>query len=198
MKKIFISLTIIFISGFNNIFAQETVVPVKSPHQISLETGYRNVFSVIDRSNVLNGNQVRNGFGFLLDYGWKVSGLDGSKPAIYITVPIGYTWMFASNPASKNITMLNYGWTIRHELSKNRPITPFLGYGLQLNTLSMKDLPGGTMGHQTQFEFGLNMNTKSHLVYFAKIQYSYASYPRLGDDKRIHYQFADIRIGARF
>lgn len=200
MKKIIFSFTLIsfLLSGISNLAAQETVKLVKSPRQMSLEAGYRNVFSIIDRSNVLNGNNVSHGFGFLFDYGWKVSGLDGSKPAIYLTVPIGYTWMFASDASSKNMTMLNYGWTVRHELSKNKKITPFVGYGLLLNTLKMKDLPGGTMGHQTQFDLGLNFNTNSRFVYFAKIQYSYTSYPRLNDDKRIHFQFADLRIGARF
>ena len=170
----------------------------KVPKQLSIEGGYRYMLPVVDHSNVLAGNSATNGYGFLFDYGWQVSGLNGTKPAIYLTVPMGYTVMMPDNLLSKQISMLNYGWTVRHELNKNKKLIPFAGYGLLLNTLKLKGTDGGVMGHQTQFELGANLNTNSRLKYFGKIQYSYTSYPRLNDDKRMHFQFFDLRIGARF
>lgn len=180
-----------------NVFAQETAI-VKVPKQISIEAGYRYVLPVIDNSNVLGGNSATNGYGFLVDYAWKLSGLNGKRPGVYLSVPLGYSIMLPDNSASKRVSMLNYGWTVRHELSVNKPITPFVGYGLLLNTLKVAETDGGVMGHQTQFEFGANLNTKTRLKYFAKLEYSYTSYPKLGDSKRIHYQFLDLRLGVRF
>jgi len=189
---------------FNTLFLISTTLTAqekasyKVPKQLSIEGGYRYMLPVIDNSNVLQGNSATNGYGFLFDYGWQVSGLNGTKPAIYLTVPMGYTVVMPDNLLSKQISMLNYGWTVRHELNKNKKFTPFAGYGLLLNTLKIKGTDGGVMGHQTQFELGANLNTNSRLKYFGKIQYSYTSYPRLNDDKRMHFQFFDLRIGARF
>ena len=170
----------------------------KVPKQYSFELGYRNIFSVIDNANALLGNSATHGYGFLFDYAWQLSGLNKKRPAVFLSVPMGYTVVFADNDLSKNISLLNYGWTVRHELATNKQIVPFVGYGLLLNTLKVKGTPGGVMGHQTQFEYGYNFNAKSRVKYFAKIQYSYTSFPKLGVRERIHFQFADLRVGVRF
>ncbi|MDD3320759.1 MAG: hypothetical protein PHS59_04875 [Paludibacter sp.] len=170
----------------------------KVPKQYSFELGYRNIFSVIDNANALMGNSATHGYGFLFDYAWQLSGLNKKRPAVYLSVPMGYTVVFADNNLSKNISLLNYGWTVRHELAENKSSVPFLGYGLLLNTLKVNGTPGGVMGHQTQFEFGYNFNAKSKVKYIAKIQYSYASFPKLGVKERLHFQFADLRVGVRF
>ncbi len=197
-KNIFFSFLLISSVILTSTISAQEKLKYKVPKQYSIEGGYRYVLPVIDRSNVLGENMATNGYGVLFDYGWQLSGLNGTKPAIFLTVPMGYTIMLPDNNLSKQISMLNYGWTIRHELSKNKKITPFVGYGLLLNTLKIKDIDGGVMGHQTQFDLGANLNTNTRLKYFAKIQYSYTSYPRLNDDKRMHFQFVDIRVGARF
>jgi hypothetical protein len=170
----------------------------KVPKQISFEAGYRNLFSVIDHSDVLADNKTMHGYGFLFDYAWQLSGLNKRKPAVYLSVPLGYSVLFAGNSSSKTISLLSYGWTIRHELNVDRSVTPFLGYGLLLNTLKLRGVEGGVMGHQTQFDFGINIKTASNIKPFAKIEYSYTSFPRMGDSKRIHFQFVDVRLGLRF
>lgn len=196
-KNILLVITAFFITS--TLFAQIDSTLSKSPHQISVEVGYRNVFSVIDRSVVPFINTATHGYGAVIDYGWKVSGLNGKKPAGYLTVPLGYNVMYASNGTSKNISMLSYGWTVRHELAKqNAKIIPFVGYGLLLNTLKVQGTEGGVMGHQTQFELGTNFNTSTRLKYFAKVAYSYTSYPKLGESKRIHLQYFDVKFGVRF
>lgn len=199
MKKTILFFSVIA-AAFSTIKAQETSdAPFyKVPHQISIEGGYRYVLPVIDNSAVLGGNSVTNGYGLMLDYGWKVSGFSDHKSNIYLTIPIGYSVMLPDNPSSVRLSMLNYGWTVRHEIGKGKKITPFAGYGLLLNSLSVKGVDGSVMGHQTRFEFGANLNTSTKLKYYAKLQYSYASFPRLDDDKRIHFQFLDLRLGVRF
>lgn len=190
---------IVFISFISIQISAQVSKIIKTPKQYSIEVGYRNVFYQPD--NLLNVNnevnQATNGFGFLLDYGWQLSGWDGKKAAAFITVPIGYTVIMPDNALSKRISMLNYGWTVRHELKKDGKIVPFLGYGLLLNTLKIDGTLGSVMGHQTQFEFGANFNTNTRLKYYAKIQGSYTSYPKLGVKERIHFMFADVVVGVR-
>lgn len=169
----------------------------KVPKQYSLEFGYRNLFSVIDHSNSYS-NSATHGYGFLFDYAWQLSGLNKKRPAVYLSVPMGYAVIFADDNASKRISLFSYGWTTRHEFGVNKSVTPFVGYGLLLNTLKIKGTSGGVMGHQTQFEGGFNFKTNYKLKYFAKIQYSYTSFPKLGAKERIHFQFADLRVGVRF
>lgn len=75
---------------------------------------------------------------------------------------------------------------------------PFVGYGLLLNTLRFDGTEGSIFGHQTQFEFGYNLKTSTRIQYFAKVQYSYTSYPQLNEPERIKYHYADVRLGIRF
>ena len=165
----------------------------KAPKQYSLEFGYRNLFA---HSNLTMDNT--HGYGALFDYAWQLSGFDGTKNASYISVPMGYTILQSNDALSKQLSMLNYGWTVRHELSRNKLITPFVGYGLLLNNMRIEDTEGSLFGHQTQFELGVNFNTKTRLKYFAKVQYSYTSYPRFNEPERIRLHYADLRVGIRF
>lgn len=197
MKIKFYSL--IFVLFFVSLSQAQVTNLVKVPKQYSVEFGYRNVFNqTIYRNQIEIMNEATHGYGVLFDYAWQLSGFDGKKAKSFITVPMGYTMIQADNDASKAISMLNYGWTVRHELKKHSNTMPFVGYGLFLNDLRFKDIEGSAFGHQTQFEFGYNFNNLSRIKYFAKIQYSYTSYPQFEESKRIRYHFADIRVGLRF
>ena len=166
----------------------------KAPTQYSFEIGYRNLFS---HSNNINLNNS-HGYGVLFDYAWQLSGFDGTKNASYISVPIGYTILPGNDALSKSVNMLNYGWTVRHELGKNKKVIPFVGYGLLLNNMRITKREGSVFGHQTQFDLGVNFHTRTRLIYFAKVQYSYTSYPQFDQEKRFKLHYADLRVGIRF
>lgn len=165
----------------------------KVPKQYSFEIGPRYLFS---HSNITLNNSM--GFGGLFDYAWQLSGFDGTKNASFISVPMGYTILPGNDAATERISMLNYGWTVRHELARNKKMIPYVGYGLFLNDLKIKGTEGSVFGHQTEFDFGLNFNTSTRLIYFVKLQYSYTSYPRFNEPERIKLHYADIRLGVRF
>ena len=193
---------------------KDSVVIKRIPHQISVEFGYRNSFyqntyllsngnyAEFDANGKVLPNQTYNsathGVGILADYAWQFGGLTGKKPAIYLSIPMGYTILLPDNSASKRISMLNYGWTIRHNLAtSDKKLIPFVGYGLFLNNMSVDGVPGSVSGHQTQFEGGLNFSTATKLQYFVKLQGSYSSYPKLGNGKSLHFMYADLRVGVR-
>ena len=207
------ALLIILIINVASLFAQKdsTIFKLiaKVPHQISVEFGYRNSFyqntylttlgTYFDVNSPQQINSATNGVGFLVDYGWQLSGLNGKKPAVYLTVPMGYSILFPDNSASKRVSMLNYGWTLRHELAtKDKKIIPFIGYGLFLNNMSVEGVSGSVSGHQTQFEGGVNFKTDTKLNYFVKLQASYSSYPKLDYNKSLHFMYLDVRAGVRF
>ena len=222
MKKNVLFYFSLYLLLFNSIglYAQKdsTILKIisKVPHQISFEFGYRNSFyqntylltngtyALIDASTgkVTPGqtyNSATHGVGFLADYGWQLSGLNGKKPAVYLTIPMGYSILLPDNNTSKRVSMLNYGWTIRHELAtKDKKIIPFVGYGLFLNNMSVKGVSGSVSGHQTQFEGGVNFKIKNKLNYYTKLQVSYSSYPKLGYSKSLHFMYLDVRAGIRF
>jgi len=185
-KIIFLVLLSVFTININAQFK-------KVPKQYSFEAGYRNLFG---QSNLMN--KTMHGYGFLFDYAWQLSGFDGTKAASYITVPMGYTILQPVDQFNKGMSMLNYGWTVRHELKKKSDIMPFVGYGLFLNDLKIRERDGSVFGHQTQFEFGYDFKTDTRIRYFAKIQYSYTSYPQFDEKERIRLHYADLRIGIRF
>lgn len=186
--------TLLLIFSLSIVTAQQATATFKKvPKEYSLEGGYRTVFN---QSNI--SNKASQGYGFLFDYAWQLSGFDGTKAKSFISVPMGYTILLPDNPLQQRTSMLNYGWTVRHELKKQARWMPFVGYGLFLNTLRFQETEGGVFGHQTQFEFGYNYRTASRWQYFAKIQYSYTSYPQLNEPERIRYHYADLRFGVRF
>lgn len=209
-KSIKISMiTIIVAVNTSIVFAQKDSAIFKVPHQISVEFGYRYSFyqntyllsngGYNDPANPQTLNSASNGVGILADYAWQLSGLNGKKPAVYLTIPMGYSILLPDNPTSKRVSMLNYGWTIRHELAtKDKKIILFIGYGLFLNNLSVDGVQGSVSGHQTQFEGGANFKTNSKLIYFAKLQVSYSSYPKLAYNKSLHFMYLDLRAGVRF
>lgn len=190
IKKTLIFTALLFLSI--NTFSQGTTL-LKAPKEYSFEMGYRNLFG---QSNFTN--KTTHGYGMLLDYAWQLSGFNGEKNKSYISVPMGYTVLMPDDIDSKSIHMLNYGWTVRHELGRNKPVIPFVGYGLLLNNMRITDTKGSLFGHQTQFDFGLNFNTSTRLKYFAKIEYSYTSYPQFNEPERIRLHYADLRVGVRF
>ncbi len=214
MKNIFFKLILIFAFSFSSsvMFAQKDSVHFRIPHQISVEFGYRYSFYqntylsdagtyIGDPGNTISQtlNKATSGVGILADYAWQLSGFNNKKPAIYLSIPMGYTIFLPDNPTSKRISMLNYGWTIRHNLAtSDKKLIPFVGYGLFLTNMSV-GIPnwGSVSGHQTQFEGGLNFSTSTKLQYFVKLQASYSSYPKLGYAKSLHFMYADLRVGVR-
>jgi hypothetical protein len=215
MKKFLLKAIFIFscLIISTSVFAQKDSVHLRIPHQISVEFGYRysfypntgltntGAYAALDADKKVlpyDHNLTTSGVGILADYAWQFGGFNGKKPAIYLSIPMGYTVLLPDNPSSKRISMLNYGWTIRHELAtKEKKIIPFIGYGLFLNNLSVDGVSGSVSGHQTQFEGGLNFKTATKLNYFVKLQVSYSSYPKLNAGNSLHFMYADLRLGVR-
>lgn len=187
--KIVFFLTFFVLSIFAS--AQHEVAE-RVPKQRSFEFGYRYTFANSFPNTAIHGASV------MFDYGWQVSGFNKHK-AIFITIPVGYTYSFALNsPEDVDMRMLSYGWTIRHELAKNRRSIPFIGYALLFDQLAFNGTEGGIMGHQTRFEFGYNFRCDKKLKYFVKAEYSYNSFASLGAKKRNSIQFVEIKSGIRF
>jgi len=111
MKKIFI---LIFVSQFLLKPITSQVSPFeKVTKQYSLALEYtNNLTSTYD-------NIATNGFGIEFDYAWKLSGYH-KKKNVFISIPLGFK-VFSSS-TSKDVKVLTYGWSVRHELLKNNKI----------------------------------------------------------------------------
>jgi len=186
MKKIFLFL---FLAP-TLLFSQEKVFE-KVPKQYSFEMGYRYVYS----SNF--ENKAPMGYTMLFDYAWQLSGFTENKKKIFLSVPLGYTYLMGQD-TMKDMRILSYGWTVCHELTKNKKITPFLGYALLLNSLSINGTKGSVFGHQTRFDFGCNFNINKRIKPFTKIEYSFTRYAFLGNSKSKMLQAVEIKAGIRF
>ena len=166
--------------------AQETH---RVPKNYALELGYRYLpATTFDIKNA--GPTV------LFDYAWQLSGFSG-KPASFITVPLGYTFL-SQGESNNSARILSYGWTVRHHLSADRKAIPYVGYGLLLNQLRMSNLDGSVFGHQTRFDFGYLFTLNEYLRLFAKLEYSYTRYPRLGLTSSDKIHAAELKVGLRF
>lgn len=189
MRKLLLSL--LLVGSMLNGYSQENLI--KAPKVKSLELGYYNIASSTF-SNISN-----HGITALFDYSWQLSGFNNSRAAAYISVPLGYTYFHNfSNDSTKNSTrILAYGWTVKHDLAKDKKVVPFLGYGLLLNQLSFKDVVGRTFGHQTRFDFGLDFHNCS-MVHYLKVEYSFTRYPQFGKSKSEIVHAASIKYGFRF
>ena len=161
----------------------------KVPKQYSIEMGYRMVSA--------NDFEGLNSMGttILFDYAWQLSGFISKKPS-YISVPLGYTYLFHGK-GEKSARILSYGWSVRHDLLKEKSWTPFIGYSLVLNQLSIESTEGQLFGHQTKFDFGLDHMISEKLTMFTKIEYSMTRYPQL--EKESSWMRAyEFKFGLRF
>lgn len=137
-----------------------------------------------------------NGGGIMLDYGWQVSGFNGKKCRSYLSVPLGYS-IIVDNKNHNRGSLLNYGWAVTHELSKDSNNVPFIGYGLLLNQYRFDEIDGSIFGHQSKFEFGINHYLSNKWVLYGKLDYSYLRFPSLYESKsRTIHQF-EVKFGAK-
>jgi hypothetical protein len=187
MKKLIILLLVSLPVLVN---AQDTVFN-KVPKQISIEAGYRRITS----SELTN--KASNGFSFLLDYAWQLSGFHGGR-ASFISVPLGYTFMLSDMEPSVSARVMSYGWTVRHELRVQKGWVPYIGYGLMLNNYAEHGVDGHQFAHQTRFSLGLNQYNSSGIQPYAQLDYSMTYYPQLGVKGSLAYKFVEVKIGARF
>jgi hypothetical protein len=159
------------------------------PKFVSAELGYRYIPST--------SFDIKNqGMTLLVDYAWQLSGFTG-KPAAFISVPLGYTYLFGGN-SSNSGRILSYGWTVRHELKSKGKAIPFLGYGLLLNQLKIENIDGAVFGHQTCLNFGYRFKSEKKTNYYIKLEYSYSRYPHLGAKKSDSMQALEFKTGIRF
>lgn len=183
MTRIIWSLALLFI--INTAQAQME----KVPKQYSLETGYIYTFD--------NGfeNSGSNGGHILFDYAWQLSGFH-KKSAAFISVPLGYSWLIGQGD-DKDLRILSYGWTVRHNLAHDKNWIPFLGYGLLLNQLRQEGTDGSIFGHQTQFAFGYTYNKPRKIKPFIKVEYSLIRFPQFGSDQSYRMNHFAVKVGAR-
>lgn len=186
LKILFLSLMLAPISLFAQLDKKDRV-----PKQISAEIGTRYVFS-----NSFE-NQVDLGYTLLLDYAWQLSGFE-RKNASYLSVPLAYTMLLPAREGDNRVSILSYGWTVRHELSRDKKWIPFIGYALLLNQWRESSVDGSVFGHQTRFDVGINLQTKTRLSCFAKIEYSFTRFPELGEKKSNQIHVGELKIGLRF
>jgi hypothetical protein len=194
MKIIYLVFANIFLLTLSqgSVLGQTANNQERVPKQKSIELGYRYV--IYDNFQ----NTALHGVSLMFDYGWQVSGLN-KKKAVFITIPVGYAYTLAKDRMNEvDVRILSYGWTIRHELAKNKNAVPFIGYGLLMNQLAFNGTDGSVMGHQTRFEFGYNFRNLKKLKYFVKAEYSFSSFAKLGDKRRNYIHSMDIKTGIRF
>jgi hypothetical protein len=169
----------------------QTIEKDRVPRSYTLELGSRYVIS-----SGFEGHPSL-GYSIMLDYAWQLSGFE-TKSKSFISVPLGYTMFPKDTDEGVNVSVLSYGWTVRHEIGRDKKWVPFLGYALLLNQLREFGKEGTVFGHQTKFDLGLNFNTTQRLDYFAKIEYSFTRYPALGKAKSDQVHAMEIKFGLRF
>jgi hypothetical protein len=162
----------------------------KAPKFYSFEMGYRYLpATTFDIKN--------QGMTLLFDYAWQLSGFGGMKPAAYISVPLGYTYLFGGEGTNTS-RILSYGWTVKHDLKVTGKAIPYFGYGLLLNQLKITGTDGSVFGHQTRFDFGYLFKTGMRADLYAKAEYSYTRYPRFGSKVSDTIHAAELKLGLRF
>lgn len=163
----------------------------KVPKQMSLEAGFRRI-----TSSELS-NKASNGASVLFDYAWQLSGFNGGR-ASFISVPLGYTFMWSDLKPSNAVRVISYGWTVRHELRPQDGWVPYIGYALMLNNYSEQGVDGHQFAHQTRFSLGLNQYNTSNFQPYLQIDYSMTFYPQWGTKGSLGHKFVELKFGVRF
>lgn len=184
----YILLFVITIFFLTTIYSQNTVFEKVSKQYSIVFTGESVIKSTYD-------NIAKSGFGFELDYAWKLSGYN-KKKNVFLSLPIGYKFFKSTN--NQGLKVLEYGWKVRHELRKNKNWTPYLAYSLLLNQNWFEGVKGSTFGHQTRFSFGINKKIKNKLFFNIILNYSLIRIPSLNNVKADRLTRMSIGAGLRF
>lgn len=186
LTTIFIFISIITIE------AQQNTPFFRIPRIKTFEAGYKYLPENSFSKTTVHGET------FWFDYAWQLRGFDSTKNAVYISIPLGLT-LLQGNDIDADIHILEYGWTIRHNILRNRKWIPWIGYALLLNNVQIYDRSGSLFGHQTRLEIGITHNKpKKHLNPLFKIEYGYARFPQFNETKSNVIQHITIKVGFRF
>jgi len=161
----------------------------KVSKQYSLLAGYSNI------TKSSSNNIATTGYALEFDYSWKLSGYNKKKSS-YITVPIGYRSY--SSSTFNNINILFYGWTVRHNLRKNKKWIPYLSYSLLLNQIWYQNIKGNDMGHQTRFAFGFDRRLNKFSALTLALNYSFIRFPGLDQNRPEKFTTVSVIGGYRF
>lgn len=178
---------VFFILTLKTLRAQEIE---KAPKIKTFELGYRYNYAVT------YSNFPKNGISMVFDYGWQLSGFH-KKAAAFISVPFGYTFFTASGSEKKS-SLIFYGWTVRHNLTRDKKYIPYFGYHLLLNQLKFKGISGRDIGHETRFEFGYNILLKEKKQLVVKIEYGMIFIPSFNQTKSESMKYFGVKTGYRF
>lgn len=162
------------------------------PKVKSLEGGYR----YIGHTGM---NIQPAGWGVQGDVMWQVSGFKGKRPS-FISIPMGFSqFNTGGSDTAVNGSALYYGWTIKHNLARDKKWIPVLSYNLLMNQLWLKGSEGRVMGHETRFDFAYEYHPgKSSLYYFVKLEYSHISFPAIGKPGSDKLDVFSVKFGVGF
>jgi len=185
MKRL-LSILLMLLS-FSLTYAQENE---RVPKVKTFETGYRYMYT-----STYSG-LPKNAMAIAFDYAWQLSGF-GGKAASFISVPFGYTYFIPASGES-NASLIYYGWTVKHNLTKDKKFVPFLGYMLLLNQLKFKGVEGRDIGHETRFEFGYDIHLKGKMSLLVKLEYGMTFIPGFNKEKSDGFKNIGLKTGIRF
>lgn len=189
MTKPLLPMLLLVFTLTSSLFSEEIIERVPKSYSLALgwEWAHKNAISPSEP----------HGFIAMFDYAWQVSGIDGSRVATYITIPLGYSYF----PQDSSMGILSYGWTIRHDLLKkerNKPVMPFIAYGLLLNQLNYEGDEGKRFGHQTRFDAGAEFFVDKPWRLFTKLEWSMTRFPERTSSESDWVYRLGAKVGVRF
>lgn len=162
------------------------------PKVRSLEAGYRYMAnSSLSMSSL--------GWGAQFDVMWQVSGFEKKRPS-FISIPMGFSqFPEVTGSNDPNTSILYYGWTIKHNLARDKKWIPVLSYNLLMNQVWQKGTEGRVMGHETRFDFSYEYHPDNKkLYYYLKLEYSHMTFPALGQEKSDKMDAVSLKLGMGF
>lgn len=183
--------TLLFVVFLSLIFSVQSQDFEIVPKQKTIEIGTSYVFH--------SGFEKTAAFseGASFDIAWLVSGFQ-NKRKVFISIPLGFYRGAAAGSDTVSTSRIFYGWTIRHELRKDKKMIPFLAYGLLLNQLWLSNTEGHGMGHETRFDVGTDFKLSGVKVFTMHLSYSHATFPAFGETESKTMDFLSLIAGLRF
>jgi hypothetical protein len=121
----------------------------------------------------------------LLTYAWQVGGL-GHRHASWIGFLAGYRHGLIAEDA-RAVHVAEYGLVVKHRLTRSdRPIRPFLAYGLGATQVFAAGLEGRAISHLTRLSVGVDGPLSPTTSWSLEAAYAIQNVPVLGDADTDH------------
>ena len=129
-------------------------------------------------------------------FGWQIGGIDAGWPS-WVGFMAGFFYYVGDQGINDSLG-IDYGIFLKHALFPGQRIRLFIGYGLGVAQVWVKDVGGHGIGHETRLSVGLETKLAAKVHFTVEFAYKLIMLPAftIGTAEAANYNFQAVNLMA--